>query len=165
MLLDLIKHIYKGSGIGICSHQHAVSLCEFAYLCRLIERRISLLSSMKILAVDALIIVKLLSHTDTHCGLAESKHYSTKTCACTHTHTSLWSLWAPWHVFQLSSIFLGPLIKHRSKTETKLSSHTNTHMHSVLFFTIMWMCMIFLYAHESWFFLLISLQLACIDWK
>lgn len=65
VLHDLIKHICKGSGIGIRPYQRAVSLHKYEYLCRLIERRTSLLSSMKILAADDLIIVKLLSHRHT----------------------------------------------------------------------------------------------------
>lgn len=70
-------------------HQHAVSLCEFAYLCRLIERSTSLLSSMKMLAVDALIVVKRLSLTDTHCGLVERSITAQNMCLRTHTDTHL----------------------------------------------------------------------------
>lgn len=145
----------------------ALYLCEYEYLCRLIEKSTSLLSSMKMLAADALIIVKLLSLTDTHCWLdwaegstAVQKH------AFAHTHTpSLWSLLAAWHVFQLSSIFLRPLIKHRSKTEPTLSSHTRTDTHLRNFLSH------YVYVHDPmltsrvFFSLLIKLMLACMDWK
>lgn len=112
MLLDLIKHFYKGSGIGVSSHQRAVSLYEFAYLCRLIDRSNSLLSSMKILAVDALIIVKLLSHTDTHCGLAERSIIAQKH-AHTHTHTH------PFPVEFVSSMTCFPTQQHLPRASNK----------------------------------------------
>ena len=82
VLLDLIKHIYKGSGIGITSHPWVVSLCEFAYLCRLIEGSTSLLSSVKMLAVDALIIVKLLSHRHTVGLQNEALRHREGVCVC-----------------------------------------------------------------------------------
>lgn len=63
-----------------------------------------------------------------------------------HAHTSLQSLLAPWHVFQLSSVFPRPLIKHRSKMAKQTYHCTHSH---VGFAVILCACAWSWRSHES----------------